>query len=105
MLLNKRISLKNFYQPPSESEKEQRLKKILSSSRPIDVGKSLWTDELTWMEIRDLIKNGYTQVIVPTGGIEQNGPFLTTGKHNVILEAACPEIAKKIWKYLVCTYY
>ena len=85
-----------FYQPPSESEKEQRLKKILSSSRPIDVGKSLWTDELTWMEIRDLIKNGYTQVIVPTGGIEQNGPFLTTGKHNVILEAACPEIAKKL---------
>ena len=85
-----------LYQAPSESEQEQRLQKMLSSSRPIDAGKSLWTDELTWMEIRDLIASGYTQVIVSTGGIEQNGPFLSTGKHNVILEAACPEIAKKL---------
>ena len=85
-----------LHQAPSKSEQEQRLQKMLSSSRPIDIGKSLWTDELTWMEIRDLIASGYTQVIVPTGGIEQNGPFLSTGKHNVILEAACPAIAKKL---------
>ena len=85
-----------LHQSPSESETEQRLQKMLSSSRPIDAGKSLWTDELTWMEVRDLIENGYTQVIVPTGGIEQNGPFISTGKHNVILQAACPEIAKKL---------
>jgi Asp-tRNA(Asn)/Glu-tRNA(Gln) amidotransferase A subunit family amidase/creatinine amidohydrolase/Fe(II)-dependent formamide hydrolase-like protein len=85
-----------LHQPPKKSENEQRLKKILLSSRPIDAGKSLWTDELTWMEVRDLIENGYTQVIIPTGGIEQNGPFLATGKHNVILKAACPEIAKKL---------
>ena len=85
-----------FYPPPSESKKEQDLQKMLASSRPIDIGKSLWTDELTWMEVRDLIETGYTQVIIPTGGIEQNGPFLSTGKHNVILEAACPKIAKKL---------
>ncbi|HIK97716.1 MAG TPA: hypothetical protein EYG10_06380, partial [Gammaproteobacteria bacterium] len=85
-----------LHQAPSESEQEQRLQKMLLSSRPIDAGKSLWTDELTWMEIRDLIASGYTQVIVPTGGIEQNGPFLSTGKHNVILEATCPAIAKKL---------
>ena len=85
-----------LHQAPSKSEQEQRLQKMLSSSRPIDAGKSLWTDELTWMEIRDLIASGHTQVVVPTGGIEQNGPFLSTGKHNVILEATCPEIAKKL---------
>jgi Asp-tRNA(Asn)/Glu-tRNA(Gln) amidotransferase A subunit family amidase/creatinine amidohydrolase/Fe(II)-dependent formamide hydrolase-like protein len=85
-----------LHQVPNESEQEQRLQKMLSSSRPIDAGKSLWTDELTWMEIRDLIASGHTQVVVPTGGIEQNGPFLSTGKHNVILEATCPEIAKKL---------
>ena len=84
------------HHPPKKSENEQRLKKMLLSSRPIDAGKSLWTDELTWMEVRDLIENGYTQVIIPTGGIEQNGPFLATGKHNVILKTACPEIAKKL---------
>ena len=41
-----------LHQSPSESEKEQRLQKMLSSSRPIDAGKSLWTDELTWMEVQ-----------------------------------------------------
>ena len=48
------------------------------------------------MEIRDLIAGGTTTVIIPTGGIEENGPFLATGKHNLILEATCPVIARKL---------
>ena len=30
--------------------------------RPIDAGSSLWAEELTWMEIRDLVKAGTTTV-------------------------------------------
>ncbi len=45
------------------------------------------------MEIRDRIAAGTDTVIIPTGGIEENGPYLATGKHNVILEATCPAIA------------
>jgi creatinine amidohydrolase len=68
----------------------------LAASRPIEAGQSYWLEELTWMEIRDLIADGTTTIIIPTGGIEENGPYLTTGKHNFILEATCPEIAKKL---------
>lgn len=69
---------------------------LLAADRPIDAGHSYWMEELTFMEIRDLIADGTTTVIVPTGGIEENGPYLATGKHNLILEAICPAIAEKL---------
>jgi creatinine amidohydrolase/Fe(II)-dependent formamide hydrolase-like protein len=68
----------------------------LDSPRPIDMRESVWIEELTWMEVRDLIKAGKTTVIVATGGVEQNGPYLATGKHNYVLRATCPAIAKKL---------
>ncbi|MEO0436675.1 MAG: creatininase family protein [Pseudomonadota bacterium] len=55
---------------------------------------SYWTEQLTSAELAGLISSGMTTVIVPTGGIEENGPYLTTGKHNVILDVTCPEIAR-----------
>lgn len=48
------------------------------------------------MEIRDALRSGTTTVIVATGGIEQNGPYLAMGKHNYILEGACEGIARKL---------
>ena len=78
------------------ASKEQAIQEKLVQPRPIKAGNSFWIDELTWMEVRDLIADGYTTAIIATGGIEENGPFLTTGKHNVILRAACPAIAKQL---------
>jgi len=69
---------------------------LLAMDRPIAAGQSYWLEELTFLEIRDLILANTTTVIVPTGGIEENGPYLTTGKHNLILEATCPAIAEKL---------
>jgi creatinine amidohydrolase/Fe(II)-dependent formamide hydrolase-like protein len=57
---------------------------------------SPWIEELTWMEVRDLVESGKTTVIVATGGVEQNGPYLATGKHNYVLRAVCPAIAAKL---------
>jgi creatinine amidohydrolase/Fe(II)-dependent formamide hydrolase-like protein len=34
-----------------------------------------------------------TTAIIATGGIEENGPYLATGKHNYIMEAICPALA------------
>ncbi len=68
----------------------------LAAARPIAAGQSYWLEELTWMEIRDLVAAGTSTVIVPTGGIEENGPYLATGKHNLILEASCPAIAARL---------
>ena len=55
--------------------------------RPIAALDSVLVEELTWMEVRDALKAGKTTVIVPTGGVEQNGPYLATGKHNYVLRA------------------
>ena len=53
------------------------------------------------MEVRDALKAGKTTVIVPTGGVEQNGPYLATGKHNVILRGTAEAIARKLGNALV----
>lgn len=78
------------------AQPDAALQAQLSAERPIAAGSSYWLEELTWMEIRDLIADGTTTVIIPTGGIEENGPYLATGKHNLILEAACPAIAAEL---------
>jgi creatinine amidohydrolase/Fe(II)-dependent formamide hydrolase-like protein len=69
--------------------------------RPIEALDSVWVEELTWMEVRDAIKAGKTTVIVPTGGVEQNGPYLATGKHNYVLRATAEAIARKLGNALV----
>lgn len=62
---------------------------------------SVYLEDLTWMEIRDRIKGGATTAIVPSGGTEQNGPHMVTGKHNVIVRYTAGEIAKKLGSALV----
>jgi creatinine amidohydrolase/Fe(II)-dependent formamide hydrolase-like protein len=68
----------------------------LNAPRPIDALESVWIEELTWMEVRDAIAAGKTTVIIPTGGVEPNGPYLATGKHNVVLRGTCEATAKKL---------
>lgn len=57
--------------------------------------------ELTSPEVGHLIHEGYTTVIVPTGGTEQNGPHLVLGKHNAIIERNATEIATSLGHTLV----
>src|SRR5262245_42577059 len=53
----------------------------LQAPRPISALDSVFIEELTWMEVRDAIKAGKTTVVVGTGGIEPNGPYVALGKH------------------------
>ena len=69
--------------------------------RPIEAAASLWAEELTFMEIRDAIRAGVTTIIVATGGIEQNGPYVAGGKHNYVLQTVLPYIAREIGNALV----
>ena len=74
----------------------------VTAPRPIDAGESLWAEELTWMEIRDLIKAGKaTTIIIGTGGVEQNGPYVAGGKHNFVLQTVLPYIARAIPNSLI----
>ena len=54
------------------------------------MGESLWAEELTFMEVRDKIRAGTTTVVVGTGGVEQNGPYVAGGKHNYVLQTVLP---------------
>jgi len=69
--------------------------------RPIEAHESVFLEELTWLEVRDALRSGVTTVIVPTGGIEPNGPYLALGKHNYILRATTDRIARKLQNALV----
>jgi hypothetical protein len=64
--------------------------------RPIAGIDSVWLEELTWMDVRDAVKGGKDTVIISTGGMEPNGPYLATGKHNYVLQANCEAIARKM---------
>jgi creatinine amidohydrolase len=57
--------------------------------------------DMTWVEVRSAIKRGYTMAIVPTGGIEQNGPHMVLAKHNYIVHAAANRIALALGRALV----
>jgi creatinine amidohydrolase len=78
------------------ADRQLQAKKMLATPNPLQPRDSLWIEELTYMEVRDRIAGGYSTAIIPTGGIEQNGPYLATGKHNVILRALCPAIARDL---------
>ncbi|MGE3809351.1 MAG: creatininase family protein [Gemmataceae bacterium] len=69
--------------------------------RPIDAVDSVFIEDLTWMEVRDALKAGKKTVIIATGGVEQNGPYLVTGKHNVVLRATTEAIARQLGNALV----
>lgn len=62
---------------------------------------SVHLEELTWTEVQRALDDGYTTVIVPTGGTEQNGPHVVLGKHNYIIRAAAGEIAGRLGGTLV----
>ena len=69
---------------------------------PLPVANTIWIDEMTWMDVRDALNAGKTTAIIPTGGVEPNGPWLVTGKHNYVLRANCEAIARELGNAL-CT--
>jgi creatinine amidohydrolase/Fe(II)-dependent formamide hydrolase-like protein len=71
------------------------------SKRPIDAVDTVFLEEMTWMEVRDAMRAGKDTIIVATGGIEQNGPYLAAGKHNYVLRATTEAIARKLGNALV----
>ena len=79
---------------PTASVNTQPRVDVLGMARPIDMHDSVWIEDLTMMEVRDLLKAGKTTALILTGGIEENGPYLTTGKHNNVLRVMGESIAR-----------
>jgi creatinine amidohydrolase len=68
----------------------------IDTPNPLKTPDTVWLEEMTWMDVRDALKAGKTTIIIPTGGIEPNGPWLALGKHNYILRVNCDAIARKL---------
>ena len=77
------------------------LSQDMDASKPFPSLDNVFMEELTWMEVRDAIKSGKTTAIVATGGLEQNGPHVATGKHNYVLQGTTEAIARKLGNALV----
>jgi creatinine amidohydrolase len=82
----------------------------LAAQRPADAPRSapggkppdtVFLDDLTWAEVRDLVSAGTTTVIVGTAGTEQKGPHMVTGEHKFVMEYAADKIARGLGRTLV----
>jgi len=83
---------------------------VISAQRPGDApatgpgGKppdTVFIEELTWAEVRDLVAAGTTSVIVGTAGTEQKGPHMVDGEHKFVMDFAADKIARALGKTLV----
>jgi hypothetical protein len=55
-----------------------------------------YTEAMPWTDIRAAIDSGKKVIVVPAGGVEQNGPHMTLGKHNDIITFAAGLIAQRL---------
>ncbi len=77
------------------------MRDMMEFERPIEALDNVWIEELTMLEVRDALRSGTRTVLVLTGGIEENGPYLTTGKHNHVLRVMGDAIARRLGNTLV----
>src|SRR5258706_7481250 len=74
---------------------------LLVPAAPARAAGTVFLEELTWTELRDLIKAGTTTILLPVGGTEQSGPDMALGKHNVRVKALSERIARGLGNALV----
>lgn len=63
--------------------------------------RSLFLEDLTWTEVRDLQRDGTRTIIIATAGQEQKGPHMVTGEHKYVLQHTSARIAEALGKTLV----
>src|SRR5918999_1542835 len=82
----------------------------VSAQRPADAPKtgpsgkppdSVFIEDLTWAEVRDLTKAGTTTAIIGTAGTEQKGPHMVDGEHKFVMEYAADKIARALGRTLI----
>ena len=62
---------------------------------------SVFLEDLTWAEVRDLTNAGTTTVIVGSAGIEQKSPDMVAGKHKFVMKYTADKIARVLGRTLV----
>ena len=70
---------------------------ILPAQRP----QSVFLEDYTWPELRDAIAAGASTVLVYSGSVEESGPHLVLGKHNLRARAYAERVARALDHTLV----
>lgn len=78
-----------------------RALKVYSNPPAIKPVDTVFMDDMTWSEITSAMKAGKTTVILPAGGLEATGPFITLNKHQNMLRASTDMIARKLGNALI----
>lgn len=78
---------------------------LLSAQRPADAPATgpggtppdtVFIEDLTWAEVRDLVTGGTTTAIIGTAGTEQKGPHMVDGEHKFVMAYAADKIAREV---------
>ena len=64
--------------------------------RPVAMLDTVWIEEMTQLEVRDSLRAGKTTVLIPAGGMEDNGPYVAVSQHNSIVRAMAERIARQL---------
>lgn len=80
------------------TQRPQNLPPTGPAGTPAD---SVFLEDLTWAEVRDLVQAGTKTVIVGTAGTEQKGPHMVDGEHKFVMEYAADKIARAVGRTLV----
>ena len=68
----------------------------VDTKNPLPKTSEIWIEKMTWLDVRDAMADGKKTIIIPTGGVEPNGPWVALGKHNYALQTNREAIARKL---------
>ncbi len=68
---------------------------------PAEAAASVYLEDMTWTELRDMVNVGHKTAIIPIGGTEQSGPHIALGKHNARVKVIAGMIAEKLGDAIV----
>src|SRR5690349_20882975 len=83
---------------PAFAQRPADAVKTAPSGKPPD---SVFLEDLTWAEVRDMVKAGWTTAIIGTAGTEQKGPHMVDGEYTFVMEYSADKIARGLGKTLV----
>jgi creatinine amidohydrolase len=89
--------------PDSATRAAQAAQRSAAANKPrtIEGINTVWLEELTQPEFRDLIRDGYTTVLIMTGGVENNDGNLSMNKHNINNKLLGEMLARRMGRTLV----
>lgn len=57
---------------------------------------TVWLEEMTWPEVQNALRFGYTNVLIPTAGINQNGPHMPLNARRLIVRKTADDLARRL---------